>query len=116
MASVTYSIDSMSVINSVQGEPDYVTNVFWVATGEETINQKTYFATFKGNTFLKVDDSQPNFIPYNQLTTDIVIGWVKNVLGQEGQDTVLRIINEQINQQANPSTNPQPAPLPWQTI
>ncbi len=113
MTTLTYTIDSMSVINSVQSSPDYVTNVFWTAIGKDTINNKTYFGKFKGNTFLNVDDAQPDFIPYDQLTNEIVIGWVMATLGQEGQTTVANMINDQINAQANPTVNPEPAPLPW---
>jgi hypothetical protein len=113
MANIQYKITGMSVLNDIQGEPDYVTNVFWTAIGEETINDKTYFGTFNGNTFLKVDDKEPNFVPYNQLTTEKVLPWVMGALAQEGQDTVTRLINEQIQKQANPAVEPQPAPLPW---
>jgi len=113
MTTIQYNINSMSVINNVQNEPDYVTNVFWTAVGEETISGTTYYGKFNGNTFLNVDDKQPDFVPYNQLTTEIVLSWVMNVLGQEGQDTVTRLINEQIQTQANPAVEPQPAPLPW---
>ena len=103
----------MSVLNNIQNEPDYVTNIFWTAVGEETINGTTYFGTFNGNTFLNIDDNQPKFVPYNQLTTETVLSWVMNVLSQEGQETVTRLIDEQIQKQANPSVEPQPAPLPW---
>ena len=103
----------MSVLNDIQGKPDYVTNVFWTATGTEIINSKEYLGTFSGNTFLTVDDTQPNFVPYNSLTKDIVLSWVMNTLGQESQDTIARLINEQINNQANPAVEPVPAPLPF---
>jgi hypothetical protein len=40
------------------------------------------------------------FIPFNQLTETIVLGWVKNKLGQDGVEGLERAHDDQIAQQA----------------
>ena len=56
------------------------------------------------------------FIPYDQLTEDIVIGWIQADLGVEGVSNLEACIQGQINSQINPPVVPMNTPLPWATI
>jgi hypothetical protein len=52
-----------------------------------------------------------NPIPYDELTQEIVLGWIQD------QPSIVNIIqqnlDEQIYTQENPPINPEPTPLPW---
>lgn len=55
-----------------------------------------------------------SFIPFDQLTEEIVLGWVKNGLGQDGVDGLERAHDDQIAKQANVVASPEiTAGLPW---
>ena len=52
-----------------------------------------------------------SFTPFNQLTQDQVIGWIKESLGQSGVDAIIAKLDAEINAKINPSiANPA---LPW---
>ena len=66
--------------------------------------------TYSANTYGTVGyTEQPGetYIPYDQLTEAVVVGWVQNSLGK---DTVEASLQSQINAQINPM---QIAGLPW---
>lgn len=51
------------------------------------------------------------FIPYDQLTKEIVVGWVEEALGEETIQSYKNSIDSQIQDLANPPTIT--PPLPW---
>ena len=53
------------------------------------------------------------FIPYPDLTNEIVIGWVQNALGANGVTSVYANLDAQIEAQINPPQSPESFPLPW---
>lgn len=56
------------------------------------------------------------FIPYADLTEDIVIGWIQADLGVDGVANLEACIQGQIDSQINPPVVPVNTPLPWATI
>lgn len=50
------------------------------------------------------------FIPYNQLSEEIVLGWVKDILNRGGMDRIDDLILKQINEG---KTSTVEVPLPW---
>ena len=56
------------------------------------------------------------FVPYEDLTNDIVIGWIQDELGPDGVSNLEACIQGQINSQINPPVVPVNTPLPWATI
>lgn len=56
------------------------------------------------------------FIPYQDLTEDIVIGWIQADLGVDGVSNLEACIQGQIDSQINPPVVPVNTPLPWATI
>jgi hypothetical protein len=55
-----------------------------------------------------------SFIPFDQLTEQIVLGWVKNELGQNGIEALERAHDDQITRQAAVVAPPEiTAGLPW---
>ena len=66
----------------------------------------TYNASIYGTVGYQQQPGE-TFIPYDDLTQDIVVGWVQNALGK---DTVEASLQSQINAQINPV---QESGLPW---
>jgi hypothetical protein len=86
---------------------DRLTSDGFVVTVHYTVNAVD--GEFTASTYGTVSYTQEegNIIPFNSLTPEIVIGWVKNSLGQE---TVEEALAAQIEAQKNPV---QLSGLPW---
>jgi len=106
MTTYTWTINQMFTVQ--QPDPNYVVNVLWTLTGVDG----QYTASIQGNSVFDSNQSG-TFIPYNQLTQDIVIGWVQNELGPQGIANYEANVQGQINSQINPPVVPQNTPLPW---
>lgn len=107
MATVfSWSVDAMYTVQ--QPDPDYVVNVIWTLTGVDG----QYTASIGGNTTFNSDQASP-FIPYDQLTEAIVIGWVQANLGEQGIANYEANVNGQIESMKNPPVSPANTPLPW---
>lgn len=70
-----------------------------------TIDNGTISHHSKGNVKLERNEDSPEFIPFENLTESIVIGWVQETLGEEGIDSleerilrVLPILEQKQNQ------------------
>jgi hypothetical protein len=85
---------------------DAVVQTYWEKTGtDENGNQ----GTFSGATpFLQSSINPENFVPYTQLTEEIVLGWIQAVVVGSYQEHV----NEQIQKQIDARNVKQPN-LPW---
>jgi hypothetical protein len=81
---------------------------FWFVEGIDG----EYHAMVSGKT--SFDSAQSGtFIPYDQLTEEIVIGWVQASMGPEGVTEVEAAVQQQIDLLKNPPEAPQSQPLPW---
>ena len=65
----TTTINSMYTVSSP--DPDYVVNVLFTVTGTDGTNT----ASIDGNCQF-TSDQESVFIPYDELTEEIVIGWI----------------------------------------
>lgn len=106
MTTWTWTINQMYTLQ--QPDPDYVVNALWTLTGVDG----QYTASIGGNTVFNTTQSDP-FIPYNELTPEIVIGWVQASLGPDGIANYEANVNGQIESMKNPPVSPQATPLPW---
>jgi hypothetical protein len=68
-----------------------------------------YRSSAYGSLGLEAPD-EDEIIPYAQLTTEIVTGWVKEKFGDEKVAEIEAALAEQISQQRNPTTG---TGLPW---
>ena len=102
----TWNINAMYTLQ--QPDPNYVVNVLWTLTG---VDGETT-ASIDGNTVF-TSQAGPNFIPYANLTPQIVIGWVQEALGPDGVANYEANVQGQINSILNPPVSPQNTPLPW---
>ena len=92
-----------------QPDPNYVVNAVWTLTGV----QDQHTASVDGNTQFEVKPSDPNFVPYDQLTEKIVIEWVQASLGEQGVANAEACVQGQIDSKINPPVSPSNTPLPW---
>ena len=101
-----WSILQLECAPSLDGMTNVVKFVSWRLYGTDG----TYSAVKQGK--LEVGSPAPsNFTPYNDLTQNQVIEWVKETLGQQTIDNMIADINTQLQEMANPSiVTP---PLPW---
>jgi hypothetical protein len=103
MTTFTTTITAMYTLQ--QPDPNYVVNALWKVTGVDG----QYTASIDGIT--QFDSSQQTlpFIPYNELTEAIVIGWIPEQNISNAQANV----QGQINSMITPPVSPQNTPLPW---
>ncbi len=103
MATFTTTITNMYTVQ--QPDPNYVVNVLWTVTGVDG----QYTASIDGNTQFNSADQEGTFIPYANLTPQIVIGWIP----QNQIDSAQACVQGQIDSMINPPVSPQVAALPW---
>ena len=102
----TWTVDAMYTLQTP--DPNYVVNAIWTLTGVDG----EFTASIGGNTVFDSNQSS-TFIPYNELTQDIVIGWVQANLGEQGIANYEANVNGQIASKQNPPVSPENTPLPW---
>ena len=104
MTTFTTTITSLYTLQ--QPDPEYVVNAIWQVTGVDG----EYTATIQGNTQFSSQQATP-FIPYDQLTEAVVIGWIPASDIESSQQCV----QGQINSLITPPASPENTPLPWAT-
>jgi hypothetical protein len=107
MINYTWTVTDLLTID-VDQDPDYVVFANYKVLAEEG----QYSAEFEALINFEIDPG-PSFIPYNQLTEEIVLNWIKGTLGQEAIDSICLDLTNQISFQKNPPRSPQLKPLPW---
>ena len=100
----TTTINSMYTLNTP--DPDYVVNVLFTVTGTDGTNT----ASIDGNCQF-TSDQESVFIPYADLTEEIVIGWIN--ANTDNQANYYANIDGQIESIVNPPVSPSNQPLPW---
>jgi hypothetical protein len=106
--SITYEweVTSMKVINT-DSLNNVVIQTYWKKTGTDEDGNE---GVFIGATPLSSSVDSENFVPFEQLTQEIVIDWIKDALNDVDQEHVDQQILKQINEKKNPMTE---LPLPW---
>ena len=102
MTTFTTTITAMYTLQTP--DPDYVVNAIWQVTGVDGSNT----ASIGGNTQFDSTQTTP-FIPYDQLTETIVIGWIPESAITSAQQCV----QGQIDSMITPPVSPSNTPLPW---
>jgi hypothetical protein len=95
---------------TIAGEQNYVV----IANYEVVGTDGTYSASLSNIARFSTDNVD-NFTPYEDLTNDIVIGWIQAELGLDGVNNLEACIQGQIDSQINPPVVPVNTPLPWAT-
>jgi len=79
----------------------------WRVTAEETVGEETYTASAYGTCGFTPDASEPDFVPYDQLTEADVLAWVWSSMDKDATEAALAA---KIEEQKAPATV---SGLPW---
>ena len=109
MTTFTWAVTALYT-ETVGTEQDYVVIANYLVVGVDG----TYSAELS-NTARFSTESMSAFIPYEDLTEAIVIGWIQTDLGVDGVSNIEACIQGQIDSQINPPVVPVNTPLPWVT-
>jgi hypothetical protein len=103
----TWEVTDMKTLNA-DGVENAVVQTYWKKTGT---NDKGVEGVFSGATPFPISSINPeDFIPYDQLTEEIVLGWIQAVVVGSYEEHVNAQIQKQID-----AKNIQDPGLPWAT-
>ena len=88
------------------GETDVVYNVHWIVTGisdEIDPEGNAYQATTIGTQTVPLDPKS-EFIPFEDLTNEIVVDWTKDAMGAEQVTSIEAGIQQAIDLEINPTS------------
>lgn len=104
---ITYTWEVTGLKTKTEGDNiNAVVQTYWKKIG---VDEHGHVGTFSGATpFTSANVPSGEFIPFESLTEEIVLGWIKSVVVNEYEDHVNQKIQEQI--EANHISQPG---LPW---
>jgi hypothetical protein len=108
MINYTWNVTNLLTEN-IDGHQNYVVVAGYnveATDGEFSSNTGFYAIQFS-------TASVTDFIPYENLTPEIVINWIKETLGENGVFSIEESLKGQIESQKNPPQVPVAQPLPW---
>ncbi len=97
MITYDWNCKTVDVHPQEEGQTDVVYNVHWIVTGVDG----DYSATNIGTQVVPLDP-ESTFIPFEDLTNEIVVGWTKEAMGEEQVASIESSIVSQIEDQKNP--------------
>ena len=106
----TWTVTDINVRNETIEGTTYdntVVQTFWEKTGTDENGNTGMFA---GGTPFQYNPESSAFIPYEDLTEEIVLGWIQAVVVGSYEERVNEQIQQEINEKVNPITDPG---LPW---
>ena len=80
----------------------------WRVNDEETVGDDTFSARAYSTCSFTPDASSPDYVPYDDLTEEMVLGWCFD--GDVDKDAVEASLTAQIEEQKNPTTEDG---VPW---
>lgn len=107
---ITYTWQVLSVKVKNEGvHTDAVVQTYWKKTGTDEDGNE---GSFNGATpFSAADVAAEDFVAFNDLTEDIVLGWIKAQVVDGYEEHVNSKIQEQIDEKITPIT--EHTDLPW---
>ena len=79
MITYDWNCKTVDVHPQEEGETDVVYNVHWIVTGVDG----DYSSNAIGTQTVPLSEDG-TFIPFEDLTNDVVVGWTKEAMGEEG--------------------------------
>lgn len=94
-----------------KSDDGFVLNVHWrFSITETTEDGKNYYADSYSAASYQQDENAEGFIPFEDITEEVVVGWLKESLGEEQLESMKASLIQQIESQKNP---PIVYGLPW---
>lgn len=113
-----YKVRSLDCFTTYNQYSDVVVKVGWDCIGSAVCESgpssgSTVSYSYPNTTQLTLDSGSwsGDFVPYDKLTNDIVLGWVWSQIGTQ-KDAIDTYVSNQVSQMANPTIIN--LPLPWQ--
>jgi hypothetical protein len=106
MITYNWNCRTVDVHPQEDGEENVVYNVHWILTGvseELDINEKPYSSTSIGTQLVKVDPEK-EFIPFDELTNDVVVEWTKEAMGEDEVSAIEQSVSNQVSELENPTS------------
>jgi len=82
----------------------------WRVNDEETVGEETYSASGYSTQSFTYDASNPDFIPYADLTEEVVVQWVQDAIGADEVARIEAALTANIEEQKNPTVTDG---VPW---
>jgi len=116
---INYNVDSIQCYTQYDQYTDVVVKVGWSCVGSGIAEAgpqsgSTVSLSYPNTTPLTVNSGSwdsGSFVPFNQLTNQIVMGWVFAEIGNQ-KDAIDNYVTDQVEQMINPTIVN--LPLPWQ--
>jgi hypothetical protein len=105
----TWKVTSLKVKDVSENRTNAIVQTYWTKTGTDEDGNQGVFSGATPFTIDPTDDSGP-FIPFEELTEENVLDWIKSVVIGSYEDHVNSKIAEQITDKVTPTTD---ANLPW---
>jgi len=105
----TWTVTNLTGYPVFDGQTDVVTTAYCTVVADDGQGHTASIRVIQPTPL----DPEAPFIPYDELTNDIVVGWVQNGLGQSGVVSIMAALDGDIAAQINPPLTPQSFPLPW---
>ncbi len=105
----TWNCKTVDVYPEHDSHDEVVYNVHWIYDCESDQTHEVdgedvhYTSSVYGTQSINADDIE-NFIPFADLTNEIVTGWVTSVMGEEEVQSLQNGLDGQINEQINPTS------------
>jgi hypothetical protein len=99
MVTYDWNCKTVDVHPQEEGQTNVVYNVHWIVTGVDG----DYSATNIGTQIVSLSEGG-SFIPFEDLTNEIVVGWTKEAMGEEQVASIEASIAGQIEALINPTS------------
>jgi len=105
MTTYTWNCKTVDAYPSYDELTDVVYNVHWILAGERTEADVTYSTSLYGTIAISLEDLSPDtFVPVDQLTNEMVTGWVESAMGEEVVAEKKATIDAELESQINPTS------------
>ena len=102
MTQFSWNCRQVDAYPSYESETDVVYNVHWILNAERTEGEDVYTASVYGTQSIAIDLS--DFVPFDELTNEMVSGWVESAMGEEGVQSKKDALEAAIQNQINPTS------------
>ena len=105
----TWTVTNLTGYPVFDGQTDVVTTAYCTVVADDGQGHTASIQVIQPTPL----DTERPFVPYADLTNDIVVGWVQDELGVEGVNSIYASLDGDIAAQINPPPSPESLPLPW---
>jgi hypothetical protein len=104
MITYEWNCRTVDVYPQNEGETNVVYNVHWAVVGisQEADNESLPITAFANGTQLISVNTEVEFIPFEDLTNEIVVEWTKNAMDEEQIQSIEDVIASKIAELKNP--------------